>query len=152
MAALVVADPAEAGKLFEQYIIMRYKYDTPLHAIESLEKAYNNEDLEGIMNSKDFKTEAFMMLKSLGPPYNPCDDELLIETEKLLKLGLIESIQENGYPDFTNIKIELTEIQHIKNNIYFTTEKIIYPDSSFFENKIYLTLNNGTWKVATIEE
>ena len=40
-----------------------YNYDTAENAILSLEKAYSNKDLENVLNSKDFKTEAKLILE-----------------------------------------------------------------------------------------
>ncbi|TRW22375.1 hypothetical protein FMM05_17875 [Flavobacterium zepuense] len=128
-----------------------YNYDTPENAILSLEKAYSDKDLENVLNSKDFKTEAKLILEQS----NFKDDisaELIDETARLGKLLLIKALQENGFPDFSNLKCEFYNLQRFRDNIYVIEEKITYPDDSVHTTRIFLTVTDDVWKVAVVEE
>jgi hypothetical protein len=131
---------------------MNYSYNTPEEAIISLETAYNNNDLEGIFNSKDFIEEAKLILEQTSYSYDLSDKELLEATAELLQLGLTQSIQENGFPNFTNVKTELYGLEEFRKDIFVINERIIYPDNSTYETRIFLSCKNNIWKVATIEE
>jgi len=76
--------------------------------------------------------EAKMILDQAKYEYDTSDELLLEETAKLLQLGLTQSLQENGFPDFTNSKVELYGLEKISEVIYVINEKIIYPDGFFF--------------------
>ncbi len=131
---------------------MLYKYDSPENAILSLEAAYNNKDLEGILNSKDFIAEAKIILEKATYRYDLDDAELISETAGLLKLSLIRSIQENGFPNFSNVKVEFSPLSLYNDTLYYLEEKVTYPDGEHQYNKIFLTVDGFEWKVATIEE
>lgn len=131
---------------------MMYSYFTPEEAIRSLEKAYKNKDISAILNSRDFKTEAYLLLEQSKYDYHLDDTTLLEETAELLEIGLINSITENGFPDFSNLKSDFFDLSLYKNNIYILFERITYPDNSSLLNKIYVTKYVDSWKVAMIEE
>lgn len=131
---------------------MNYNYDTPQNAIFSLESAYNNKDIEGIINSKDFIAEAKIILENASCEYDLSENELISETAELLKLTLIKWLQENGFPDFTDATVEFSDISETDSNLFYLNEKITYPDGTFYYNKIFLTFDGIEWKVATIEE
>jgi len=131
---------------------MNYSYNTPEEAIASLERAYSNQDLEGILNSKDFIEEAKFILDQASDDFDSSDKEVVEVTAELLQLGLIQSIQENGYPDFTILKTELYGLKKFNEDIYVIKEGIIYPDNSTYETRIFLSCKNNVWKVALVEE
>jgi hypothetical protein len=131
---------------------MEYNYSTPILAIKSLEQAYTNQDLDAIFKSKDFRTEAFIILEERGSPFSANDEKQLDEMENLLKIELLRNLQENGFPDFTNSIIEISDLSFIKKNIYLLDEKIINPDGSEYLYKVYMTLTNKEWKVVSVFE
>ena len=131
---------------------MLYKYDSPENAILALEAAYTNKDMAGILNSKDFMAEAKIILEKVAYGYNMEDAELISETAELLKLSLIRSIQENGFPNFSDVKVEFSDLSSYNDTLYYIEEKVTYPDGEYYYNKIFLTFNGFEWKVATIEE
>lgn len=131
---------------------MNYSYNTPEEAITSLESAYTNNDLEGVFNSKDFIEEAKMILEQATSEFDSNDLELVDATAELLQLRLTLSIQENGFPDFSHLETELYGLQKVNEIIYVINEKIIYPDATIYETRIFLSYKNGIWKVATVEE
>ncbi|WP_312351979.1 hypothetical protein [Sphingobacterium multivorum] len=131
---------------------MEYTYKTPEEAIISLKLAYTNQDLEAIMSSKDFVAESLILLERATYDYDTSDTSIVEETAELLKLSLIQHLQENGFPNFENIKREFTEIQHLKDNIYHLEETLLYPENTSFKNKVYLSNTNGLWKIVMIEE
>ncbi|MGQ2983734.1 hypothetical protein [Flavobacterium sp.] len=131
---------------------MTYNYNTPQNAILSLESAYNNRDMEAIINSKDFIAEAKIILDKVSLGFEPNDEELISETAELLKLSLIRSIQENGFPNFEGVEVEFSEISKADGDLFYLNEKVTYPDGTFYYNKIFLTFDGSEWKIATIEE
>lgn len=130
---------------------MTYNYNTPQNAILSLELAYSNKDMDAIINSKDFVAEAKIILGQASYDYDLSDAELISETVELLKLSLINSLKENGFPDFTGARVEFSEVSH-DGDLYSIYETIIYPDGTVYKNRIFLTFNGTDWKVATVEE
>ena len=130
---------------------MEYNYKTPEEAIISLELAYTNQDLEAIISSKDFVAESLILLERATYDYDTSDSSIVEETVELLKLSLIQHLQENGFPNFENIKRKFTEIQHLKDNIYHLEETLRYPDNTSFKNKVYLSNTEGLWKIVMIE-
>lgn len=130
---------------------MSYNYNLPQEAIHSLEQAYRNKDIQGIVDSKDFIEEAKLVLEQtkINDEY---DKDMLTETAKLLKLSLIKSIQEHGFPNFINLETEVYGLQKFRNNIYVVNEKIIYSDGDIYETRIFLSVNNDIWKVVLVEE
>ena len=131
---------------------MKYKYNSAINAIISLETAYTNKSLDAILASKDFKTEAILILEQASYKYDLTDETIIYETANLLELTLIQSLKENGYPSFENVERQFTELNNVRNNIYSIEEKLIFPNNSKYINKIFLTVNNNIWKVAMIEE
>ena len=130
---------------------MEYTYNTPEEAIASLEAAYNNNDLEAIINSKDFIEEAKMILDQKDD-FDSNDPEVVELTVELLQLGLIQSLKENGFPDFSHLKSELYGLEKVNDVIYVINQKITYPDNTTYETRIFLSYKNNVWKVALIEE
>ena len=128
---------------------MNYIYDTPENAIISLENAYSNKNLERVIQSKDFNTEAILILEAKS-----CDvtTELQNEVAELLKLSLIKNIQENGFPNFSSARREFSELNNLKKDIFFLEERIFYPDNTCHVNKVFLSKKGDIWKVAMIEE
>ena len=131
---------------------MNYSYNTPEEAITSLEAAYNNNDLEAIINSKDFIEEAKFVLEEAKYEFDATDELLLEETAKLLQLGLTQSLNEDGFPDFSHLKSELYGLEKVNDVIYVINQKNTYPDNTTYETRIFLSCKNDVWKVAMVEE
>lgn len=128
---------------------MNYNYDTPEQAIISLENAYSEMDIVNMIASKDFKTEAKIILQRNDIVLN---EDTITETAKLLELSLIENIQNNGFPDFTNVNRQFSEIKEINDNLYFLEETLIYQNGETYSNIVFLTVKDKEWKVAMTEE
>jgi hypothetical protein len=132
-------------------MIVRYKYDTPENAIISLENAFCNKDLVNILLSKDFLTEAKILLRQASSEYDLNDETIIFETAELLKLSLIQYIQENGFPNFNNVVREFSEMKEIEPNLFSIIEVLNYPNADKFTNTIYLSKLNNDWKVVMID-
>jgi thiamine kinase-like enzyme len=131
---------------------MNYNYNSPTEAIISLENAYTNKDLDGIITSKDFIAEAKLILKDASYNYDINDTKIVNETAELLKTALVQSLNENGFPSFKDVKRTFSELKELNDNIYFIEEKLSFPSNLNYTNKIYLSNNKEVWKVAMIEE
>lgn len=127
---------------------MNYNYDTPEQAIISLENAYSKMDIANVIASKDFIAEAKITLQRADFEFT---EETIAETAKLLELSLIENIQNNGFPDFTNAKRQFSEISEIDNNLYFLEETLEYESGETYTNLVFLTVSDRKWKVVMTE-
>jgi len=127
---------------------MKYIYNTPEEAILSLEKAYTNKDLKNIIASKDFETEAKIILHRSNITLT---NDTIKETAELLKLSLIEHLQSNGYPNFGDVKREFSELNEIEHNLYFLDETLHYDNGESYTNKVFLTLIDEEWKIVMTE-
>lgn len=127
---------------------MKYNYNTPEEAILSLEKAYSNKDLENIIASKDFETEAKIILHRSDITLT---NETINETAELLKLSLIEHLQSNGYPSFGDVKREFSDLSEIDHNLYFLDETLHYDNGESYKNKVFLTVVDDKWKIVMTE-
>jgi len=128
---------------------MNYNYDTPEQAIISLENAYSKMDIANVIASKDFITEAKITLQRADFEFN---EATIAETAKLLELSLIENIQNNGFPDFTDVKRQFSEISEIDNDLYFLEETLEYENGDNYINIVFLTVKDRKWKVVMTEE
>jgi len=128
---------------------MNYNYDTPEQAIISLENAYSKMDIANVIASKDFITEAKITLQRADFEFN---EATIVETAKLLELSLIENIQNNGFPDFTDVKRQFSEISEIDNDLYFLEETLEYENGDNYINIVFLTVKDRKWKVVMTEE
>ncbi|MFD2938506.1 hypothetical protein [Flavobacterium notoginsengisoli] len=128
---------------------MFYNYDTPEKAIISLENAFSNKDIVNVVASKDFEAEAKIVLQRTNVELN---EETIDLTAKLLELSLVEYILNNGFPDFSMVKRQFSELSEIDNDLYFIEETLIYEDGKTYSNIIFLTVEDNKWKVAMNEE
>lgn len=68
-------------------------------------------------------------------------------TAKLLELSLVEYILENGFPDFSEVKRQFSELSEADDDMYFIEETLIYEDGQTYSNIVFLTVENKIWKV-----
>lgn len=128
---------------------MIYSYDTPEQAIISLENAFSKKDIVNVVASKNFEAEAKIVLQRTNVEIN---EETIDLTAKLLELSLVEYILNNGFPDFSMVKRQFSELSEIDNDLYFIEETLIYEDGKTYSNIIFLTVEDNKWKVAMNEE
>lgn len=124
----------------------KYSYTSPEIEIKSLELAYDNEDLNGILKSKDFESEAILIIRKTGLIEST---ELIKETSDALKLSLIKNLTQNGYPYFGQLKRTFSELSQIDDNL-FKIEETIDSENIQTTYEVYLSEKNGMWKVAMI--
>lgn len=128
---------------------MNYNYNTPEEAIISLENAYTNMDLINVIASKDFETEAKIILHRTNVELNK---ETIKETAKLLELSLIEHIENKGFPDFVNVDRKFSNLNEINDNLFFIEETLIYDNGETYTNMVFVTVEDKKWKVVMTEE
>lgn len=126
-------------------VMMKEALDT----IIALENAYSNKDLDKVLSLKDFKTEAILTLEKAGHELSP---DLIIEVAEMLKLSLIQHLQENGYPDFSDAIREFSNLEQIRENLYFLTEEIIHTDGETYKNRVTLSKYGDDWKVVDVDD
>lgn len=130
---------------------MIYSYNSPVEAIVSLETAYTEKSLEAVLASKDFKAEALIILQQSGN-YDVSDQKLIDETIKLLEFSLVKSLEENGFPNFNNVRREFSELDQVDDTLYVIEERLFYPNNELYINKIFLSCKDSVWKVAMVVE
>ena len=126
-----------------------YDYSTAEKAISSLELAYDNEDLSQVLISKDFETEAKLILKDANLNIS---EEIVRETAEALRLSLIKNLQENGYPYFGNVNKSLSEVEKINSSLYKLRETLVNEGGRTSIYDVYLSYDGSLWKVVIIEE
>ncbi|RNA62053.1 DUF2314 domain-containing protein [Chryseobacterium nematophagum] len=120
---------------------------TPEGAIIALENFYTEKSLEGVLSCKDFHKEAENILLETR---KDVEEELVKKTAELLKLSLIENLQKNGMPDFTNVERVFNRIRDEENK-QLIEEKLIYPEEEEV-NKFWLAKAKKEWKVLGLVE
>ncbi|WET02730.1 hypothetical protein P0R33_00065 [Flavobacterium sp. YJ01] len=130
-------------------IITSYNYNTPEQAIISLETAFSKKDIGNAVASKDFEAEAKIILRRTNVEINEDTVDL---TAKLLELSLVEYIIENGFPDYSKVKRQFSELSKTDDDLYFIEETLIYENGQTYSNIIFLTVENKKWRVAMHEE
>ncbi|PWS33627.1 YegJ family protein [Pedobacter paludis] len=119
-------------------------FSTPEGAILSLEKAYNNQDLDGAIACKDFDEEAKAMLSGMKMDF---DEEIINNTAEVLRLSFINNIEEQGFPDFTVTQSAFPEREKIDENHFIITEVCWFPDGGKSIQKLNTFKSQNGWKV-----
>ena len=127
----------------EDYFLPSSK--TPEEAIIQLEEAYDQDDLEKAIASKDFKIEAKFMLSKIGKGIEDAGVEN--KTAEVLKLSFIKHMQENGMPKFNGIKRAFPKREKISDQEMIITEVCYYPDGGKSMEKLRTYLTDDGWKV-----
>ncbi|MBB6235813.1 uncharacterized protein YegJ (DUF2314 family) [Pedobacter sp. AK013] len=99
--------------------------ETPEGAILSIEKAYNNKDIDAAIACKDFFEEAKSLLSVMKMEI---DQDIINETAEVLKLSFINNIEENGFPDFSTVQNAFPERKKVDETHWVITEVCWYPD------------------------
>lgn len=131
----------------EDYFIPNF--ETPEGAILTLEKAYDDDDLEKAISCKNFHKEAELMLrKTVKIEINT---EIIDSTAEVLKLSFIKSLQENGMPKFNGIKRAFKR-NYVSDDHCIITEICYYPDGGKSSQKLNTCQIDKQWKVLSPED
>jgi len=118
--------------------------ETPEGAILSLEKAYDNQDMDAALACKDFNEEAKMMLSSMRMDF---DEEIISSTAEVLELSFINNIAENGFPKFADLQNAFPLREKIDEDHYIITEVCWFPDGGTSIQKLNTYKSALGWKV-----
>ena len=122
---------------------------TPEGAIISIENAYDEKDIQKVIECKDFYIEAQLMAKKMKVFNNP---EIIDELCEALKLSCIKYLNDNGMPSFKNVIRAFPKREQISNKHFIITEVIYYPDGSESQQRINTYLTDNGWKVLDPED
>jgi uncharacterized protein YegJ (DUF2314 family) len=122
-------------------------FNTPEGAILSLEQAYTAADLAGALACKDFSEEAKLMLTDFKIEI---DNEIIHTTAEALELSFINHIEENGFPNFAEIKNAFPKREKITENHYLITEVCWLPDMQYTVQKINVYKTTNGWRVLSV--
>ncbi len=118
---------------------------TPEGAIVKIETAYGNNNIEEVMACKDFVQEAKMMLAKLGR--DKLNSELIDKTAEVVKLSFIKSLQDNGLPNFTDVKRAFPKREKVSENHMIITEVLYHPDGNNSMQRLNTFKSSDGWKV-----
>lgn len=119
-------------------------FDTPEGAINALEYAYNQQDMEKVLACKDFIKEAELML---NPTEQEIDSALLEPTAEVFQLTFMQNIQEHGFPDFSDIISKaFTKREFVGKNHYIITQICTYKNGKTVDRLHTYQTEHG-WRV-----
>jgi len=136
------------GSLF-QLAAHAADFSTPENAVRSLEAAYINKNLEAAVEAKDFANEAKLMLNKIKPDFanNP---NILKQTSEVLELAFRKEMKEKGFPDFSNLKCSINELQNISSSLVKLTETCVFPDGDNSVQDLYVSKSDKGWRVVNV--
>ncbi|RZL20232.1 MAG: DUF2314 domain-containing protein [Pedobacter sp.] len=117
--------------------------DTPEGAILSLEKSYNDNNLDAAIGCKDFREEARIMVSGFSTEMT---EEMIEGTAEVLELSFIKNIEEHGFPNFTDLQ-NTFEREMVDKNHCIITEICWFPDGGKSIQKLNTFKSNTGWKV-----
>ncbi|AZA84536.1 DUF2314 domain-containing protein [Chryseobacterium indologenes] len=122
---------------------------TPEGAIITLENFYNENNMEGILSCKDFYLEAENVMQEHNMDW---DSEIHSKVVSVLRVSLLEDLENKGFPNFETIERVFNLIERRKDQ-ELIEETLYYPDGFITVNKFWvgLTKDNG-WKVLNLVE
>ncbi|WP_316748389.1 DUF2314 domain-containing protein [Pedobacter gandavensis] len=121
-------------------------FNTPEGAITSLEHAYQEKNIEKVLNCMDFQLKAEGILMDCNP--GVIDESAIQEMAETLEQAYIELMRLDGMPDFTGVKCAFSRTQQVDENIWMLTECITFPDGNTSEQLIITVKTSNGWKVA----
>jgi hypothetical protein len=125
-------------------ICLSADFSTPEAAIKSLEEAYSSKDIDKIMEARDFKSEAKLMLLKMNPELAN-DQEILKGMEEVLFLGNKQEI-EAEVPDFSNLKCSLEDKKDLGNGVIQFNEICVFPDKGTSEQLVHAYKGERGWR------
>jgi hypothetical protein len=126
---------------------------TPEGVILMVEDAYNRGDLEAAVALKDFRAEAFYMLKNtMGDNLDELellgmDNDLVTKTAEVLELSYREEMKTNGLPDFSQLESSFPSKKDLGDGYWEVTEKCKFPDGGYSEQKILVYYNGLEYRM-----
>ncbi len=111
-------------------------------ALQSLEDAYRQKDIEAAILLKDFETEARLMSNDLDPN----DKEILASVTEILELSFRKDIKDNGFPDFTSQVCRVVKEVSAGDNVHLT-EECTYPDGRKSSQVLIASNRDGKWRI-----
>lgn len=119
-------------------------YDTPEGAILLLENAYDEQNIDKAVASKDFETEAKLMLSRMG---NMVDEEMIKQTAEVLELSFVKHTTESEWPNFSGLKRAFPHREKVSDNYWIITEICWYPDGGRSLQKLGTSKTADGWRV-----
>jgi hypothetical protein len=111
-------------------------------ALQSLEEAYRQKDIEAAILLKDFETEAKLMSSDLDSN----DKEILASITEILELSFRKDIQDNGFPNFANMVCKVVKEIPAGDNVHLT-EECTYPDGRTNSQVLIASNREGKWRI-----
>jgi uncharacterized protein YegJ (DUF2314 family) len=120
-------------------------FETPEGAINALEYAYDEQDMEKVLACKDFVKEAKLMLDPME--LEIASEELIEPTAEVLQLSFVKNIQEHGFPQFSDmISKAFVSREFVSKNHYIITQICTYTNEKTVDRLHTYQTEHG-WRV-----
>ena len=143
LAILVLRNPAMAQDL-----------SSPRAALASLERAYQQKDIEEAIAAKDFRLEAETMLAAIAKKNNIADladEETIKETEDVLRLSFVKEMEERGFPDFSDYDCRIVSETVLREDLAQLIEECVSKQDGFTTRYTHLSRKrDGLWRIAMV--
>ncbi len=120
-------------------------FSTPEGAILCLEDAYRRHDIEAAIASKDFRSEAKLMLQKTGFAEH-VDDEMIAKTVEALIVSFRAHTTAN-WPDFEGLESFFTKRAPHADKVVLVTEMCRFPDGYFSRQQMLVAETPQGWRV-----
>jgi hypothetical protein len=124
-------------------------FSTPEKALLALESAYHAKDVNAAVEAKDFRFEAQEMLLSLNIPQPP-DDALIKQAAEVLELAFRKQIDQNGFPDFTQLSCRVISKKDLRDDLVELVEECIFPDGGKSAQTLHAGKNESGWHIVIL--
>ena len=125
-------------------------FSTPERALASLEDAYVRKDIDGAIAAKDFNFEAREMLLILSDVAEQMDDAMVEQTAQVLELAFRSQIEEEGFPDFQNVRCRVTDKKDLREDLVELVEECVLPDGSGSKQVLHAVRNQTGWHIVVL--
>jgi hypothetical protein len=121
---------------------------TPEGLILKLEDAYRRKDMATVIKCRNFKAEAYYMLKydmgnKLG--LTTMEHELVDQTAEVLELGFRKEIEQRGFPDFTGLRSAFPSKKKLQDGFWEITEVCTFPDGGHSKQRLLLYFDGTSY-------
>jgi hypothetical protein len=133
---------------------MAQDLSSPRAALASLERAYQQRDLEAALAAKDFRFEAETMLAAIAKKNNIADladEEIIKQTEDVLRLSFVKEMQDRGFSDFSGYECRIVSETVLREDLTQLVEECVSkPDGSTTRYTHLSKKRDGVWRIAMV--
>jgi hypothetical protein len=118
-------------------------HDSPEGAIDLLLAAYQANDLETIVATKDFVLDSRLFWEGLGLPIS---DEQRTNSVAAFESNFRKQMTEEGIPDYRGVKHSIVRREQLQDNFVILTYDFRWPDGRKARLRLPVFSTNSQWK------